>query len=85
MLSHGFRVGGSRRLVAEVYAINLFNQDAVTDNIVRYNRSGSLNDTEGLYAGTLGDLTQYIKPVTGTPPSYNAIYVSRSPTRPAVA
>lgn len=74
MLSHGFRIGGGKRLVAEAYVFNLFDQDTATNYTTRYNRTGSLNNTEGLYAGTLGDLTQYIQPVTGTTIPYNVIY-----------
>jgi hypothetical protein len=74
MLSHGFNIGGGKRLVAEAYLFNLFNQDIVTNNTVRYNRNGSLNDTESLYAGTIGDMTRFINPVNAATLPYNAIY-----------
>ena len=73
-LSHGFRMGSTRRLVLEAYFLNLFNQDAVTNNTVRYNRNGSLNDTEGLYSGTLGNLENYINPINGAAPAQSASY-----------
>ena len=74
LASHSFRVGGNKRMVLEAYVLNLFNQDAVTNNIVRYNRNGSLNDTEGLYNGTLGNLENYINPINGAAPAQSASY-----------
>jgi len=74
MASHSFRVGGNKRMILEAYVLNLFNQDAVTNNVVRYNRNGSLNDTEGLYSGTLGNLENYINPINGAAPARSASY-----------
>jgi hypothetical protein len=72
-LSHGFRVGGTRRLVLEAYLLNLFNQDAVTNITGRLNRNGNL-DPQRLYDGSIGNVESLINPVTGTSPARNAIY-----------
>jgi hypothetical protein len=72
-LSHGFRMGSTRRLVLEAYFLNLFNQDAVTNITGRFNRNGNL-DPQRLYDGSIGDVEALINPVTGSSPSRNAIY-----------
>ena len=48
-------------MVLEAYVFNLFNQEAVTNITTRYNRNGSMPQAfaSDLYAGTLGDATQY--------------------------
>ena len=73
LLSHGFRMGGTRRLVLEAYFLNLFNQDAVTNITARLNRNGNL-DPQRLYDGSIGDVESLINPVTGSSPARNAIY-----------
>jgi hypothetical protein len=64
-------------MVLEAYVFNLFNQEAVTNITPRYNRNGSIPQalTADLYAGTLGDATQYVAGLSPTlSPSYNPIY-----------
>jgi Carboxypeptidase regulatory-like domain/TonB-dependent Receptor Plug Domain/TonB dependent receptor len=73
-IAHGFRVGGNRRLLLEAFFQNLFDQSAVTNHTVRYNRNGSLNDTEALYNGTIGDVTRFVNPANGASPAFNPIY-----------
>jgi outer membrane receptor protein involved in Fe transport len=73
LLSHGFQVGGGRRLVLEAYMFNLFNQDTVTNVTTRLNRNGNL-DPNALYDGTIGNVPSLINPATGSAPAMNAIY-----------
>jgi hypothetical protein len=77
LASHAFGFGGGKRMVLEAYVFNLFNQEAVTNITPRYNRNGSIPQalTADLYAGTLGDATQYVAPLSPTAaPSFNPIY-----------
>ena len=77
LASHAFGLGGGKRMVLEAYVFNLFNQEAITNITPRYNRNGSIPQalTADLYAGTLGDATQYVAGLSPTAsPSFNPIY-----------
>lgn len=73
-IAHSFRVSGNRRLMLEAYFQNLFDQSSVTNVTTRYNRNGSLTDTEALYNGTIGDVTRFVNPANGSSPAFNPIY-----------
>ena len=76
VLKHGFRIGGSRRLMLEGFIFNLFDQEAVTNVTTRLNRNGSIpaSFVPALYDGTIGDVTRLVSAPGGPAPSINPIY-----------
>jgi outer membrane receptor protein involved in Fe transport len=78
MVTHGFRLKGSQRVVFEAYVDNLFDQKTEIYRNTNLLATGSGNNLNGyvdeLFAGTVPPLASLINPPGSTAPARNAIY-----------